>query len=278
MQIFDNSTLRRSKSCANSFGFIDVHCHLGEERILSNLDKEISDAKEVGISRFISNALCQEEFELMNSKQISEFQDTILWSAGIHPYYDKSSEDDIESLIKFCDEKKIIAIGEIGLDNRKDNFEWQKKILLMQLDLAKNYDLPIVFHTVKQYYELDKILKNNFPKVRGFMHAFNASHEIFDKFKKYDLGFSLNAKPPKDEVICAIIKHGFYFFETDAPYMRPRELNEGFNHLKNLVWNVKQISQKTDTSLEILKERQFKNFCDLFEYDITNCLNQERKI
>ena len=57
MQIFDNSTLRRSKSCAKSFSFIDVHCHLGEERILSNLDKEISDAKEVGIFRFISNAL-----------------------------------------------------------------------------------------------------------------------------------------------------------------------------------------------------------------------------
>ena len=146
MQTFDNSTLRRSKSCAKSFGFIDVHCHLGEERILSNLDKEISDAKEVGISRFISNALCQEEFELMNSKQISEFQDIILWTAGIHPYYNKSSEDDIESLIEHCDAKEIIAIGEIGLDNHNDNFEWQKKILLMQLDLAKNYDLPVVFH------------------------------------------------------------------------------------------------------------------------------------
>ena len=69
----------------------------------------------------------------------------------------------------------------IWLDNRNDNFEWQKKILLMQLDLAKNYDLPVVFHTVKQYYELDKILKNNFPKVQGFLHAFNASQEIFDE-------------------------------------------------------------------------------------------------
>ncbi|MDP8202561.1 MAG: TatD family hydrolase [Candidatus Tenebribacter burtonii] len=240
--------------------FIDAHCHLADDRIASNLAEEITEAKKVGITHFISSALCQKEIEW---HQNSSFPG-MFWSAGIHPYYDESVEQDFEMMIKLCNAKEIIAIGEIGLDNRKDNFDWQKKILLMQLDLAKNYDLPVVFHTVKQYYELEKILKNNFPKVRGFLHAFNASQEIFEKFKKYDLGFSLNAKTPKDEVILAIIKHGFYFFETDAPYMRPRVLNENFNHLKNLIWIVKQISQKTNTNLEILKERQFNNFCDMF--------------
>ncbi len=250
-------------------GFIDVHCHLSDERILTNLDEEISTAREAGITCLVSSSLCKDEYELINLPKFQKVDEPgneieIKWSAGIHPYYDKSSEDDFELLIKHCDAKDIIAIGEIGLDSRNDNFNWQKKILLMQLDLAKNYDLPVVFHTVKQYYELDKILKNSFPKVRGFLHAFNASKEIFEIFKKYDLGFSLNAKPPKNEVLKAIIKHGFYFFETDAPYMRSRELNEDFNHLKNLVWAVKQVSQKTNTSLETLKERQFKNFCEMF--------------
>ena len=260
-------------------GFIDVHCHLSDNRILKNIDDEISSAQEAGITCLVSSSLCKDEYELI---KLPKFQKTkksgneleIKWSAGIHPYYDKSSENEFELLIKHCDAKEIIAIGEIGLDKRKSNFEWQKKILLMQLDLAKNYDLPVVFHTVKQYYELDKILKNNFPKVRGFLHAFNASQEIFENFKKYDLGFSLNAKPPKEEVIHSIIKHGYYLFETDAPYMRPRELNEDFNHLKNLIWNIKQISKKADTSMEILKEKQFKNFCELFEYD----LDLKRKI
>jgi len=239
---------------------IDAHCHLAEERIASNLQNEIEEANKVGISHFFSSALCQKEFEWHQNNAFPGMK----WCAGIHPYYDESAENDFKTLIKLCDEKQIIAIGEIGLDKRKNNFEWQKKMLLQQLDLAKNYDLPVVFHNVRQYYEMHKILKNNFPKVRGFLHAFNASQEIFEKFKKYDLGFSLNAKTPKDEVIFAIIKHGFYFFETDAPYMRPRELNEDFNHLKNLVWNVKQISQKSNTNMEILKERQFKNYCDMF--------------
>jgi TatD DNase family protein len=241
-------------------GFIDAHCHLSDERIASNLEEEISAANEVGVTHFISSALCKKEYEWHKNNLFSG----MFWCAGIHPYYDESAENDFNTLIKLCDEKQIIAIGEIGLDNRNDNFNWQKKILLMQLDLAKNYDLPVVFHTVKQYYELNKILKNSFPKVRGFLHAFNASQEIFEKFKKFDLGFSLNAKPPKDEVLKAIIKHGFYFFETDAPYMKPRELNEDFNHLKNLVWAVKQVSQKTNISIEALKEKQYKNFYEMF--------------
>ena len=249
-----------------NFGWIDIHCHLGEERIFNNLEKEISDAREVGVSGFISNALCKEEFKLIDSDELREFKDSILWTAGIHPYYYQSSADDFEQLITLCDEKQIIAIGEIGLDNRKNNFDWQKKILLMQLDMAKSYELPVVFHCVKQYYELDKILKDNFPKVRGFLHAFNASQEIFEAFTKYDLGFSLGAKPPKDEVIQTIIKRGFYFFETDAPYMRPRELNEDFNHLKNLVWNAEQISKKAEASLEVLKEKQFRNFGEMFDF------------
>jgi TatD DNase family protein len=248
------------------FGWIDVHCHLSEERIFNNFEKEISDAHEAGVTCFVSSALCQEEFEYIKLPKFPKLGKLVKWCAGIHPYCDESSEDDFELLIKLCDEKQIIAIGEIGLDNRKANFEWQKKMLLMQLDLAKSFDLPVVFHCVKQYYELDKILKHNFPKVRGFLHAFNASQEIFEAFTKYDLGFSLGANPPKDEVIQTIIKRGFYFFETDAPYMRPRELNEDFNHLKNLVWNAEQISNKVDVSLEIMKERQFKNFGELFDF------------
>ena len=247
---------------------IDVHCHLGEERILSNLDIEISDAKEAGISKFVSNALCQEEFELINSKQMRELKDSIFWTAGIHPYYDKSSEDDIESLIKFCDEKRIIAIGEIGLDKRNTDFEWQKKMLLMQLDLAANYNLPVVLHTVRQYYELHKILKNNFPNIRGFLHAFNASQEVFETFSQYDLGFSLNAKHPQDKVLRSIIKHEYYFFETDAPYMKSPGSNDDYNHLKNLRKIIEQISVKTEIDLNILLERQKYNVRNLFETEL----------
>ncbi|MDP8203411.1 MAG: TatD family hydrolase [Candidatus Tenebribacter mawsonii] len=244
---------------------IDMHCHLGDKRILDNLDTEITSANNVGISKFISNALCDEEFKLINSELINKFHDSILWTAGVHPYYEKSKESDLDKIIQLCEEKQVIGIGEIGLDGRNNNEEWQNRILLQQLDIARNFELPVIFHTVKKYYELHKILKNNFPNVRGFLHAFNASQDVFETFSHYDLGFSLNAKPPQDKVIRAIIKHGNFFFETDAPYMKPPELNDDFNHLKNLKWIVGQISKKTKTDLNVLLQRQLYNFNELFE-------------
>lgn len=245
-------------------GFIDAHCHLADNRIAVNLEQELSEAKESGISCFISSALCKEEFELMKLPKYQKLRKFIKWSAGIHPYYEKNSEDDFDELIKLCDEKKIIAIGEIGLDKRKDNFEWQKKILLMQLDLAKNYDLPVVFHTVKQYYELDKILKNNFPKIKGYLHGFNTSREIAKQFSKFDLAFSLGCKPPKKDVLKFVIDRGFFLFETDAPYQKPVDDKNDFNHLKNLMWVVDKVSQIIELDKQELEAIQSKSFEQIF--------------
>lgn len=248
-----------------NFGWIDAHCHLIEERISVNLEKEISEASHWGITGFISSALCKEEFECIELVKFQKFNKFIKWCAGIHPYYEKSTEKDFDILTALSDEQKIIAIGEIGLDGRKDNSEWQKEILLKQLDLAKNYDLPVIFHTVKKYYVLYKILKQNFPKVRGFLHSFNASLEITELFSKYDLAFSLNAKTPNTKVLEFIMKRGFFFFETDAPYQKPENSKDDFNHLKNLIRVVDKVSEKTNIEKDILKKKQFENFQTLFE-------------
>lgn len=240
--------------------FIDAHCHLAEERIASNLQNEIAEANDAGISHFFSSALCQKEIEWHQKNSFPG----MFWCAGIHPYYDESAENDFNTLIKLCDEKQIIAIGEIGLDKRKDNFEWQKKILLRQLDLAKNYDLPVVFHNVGQYYEIHKILKNNFPKIRGIQHSFKGSQEVFEVYKYYDIAFSVCGKLPKDGVILSIIKHGFYLFETDAPYQKPTELDDDYNHLKNLMWTVEKISGITGVGVLKLEEIQKNSFNQIF--------------
>jgi len=239
---------------------IDAHCHLSDERIASNLEEEIKQAKEAGISHFFSSALCHSEIEWHQQNSFPG----MFWCAGIHPYYDESAESDFETLIKLCDEKQIISIGEIGLDRRKNNFEWQEKMLLKQLDLAKNYDLPVIFHNVRQYYEMHKILKNNFPKIRGIQHSFKGSQEIIEVYKNYDIAFSMCGKLPKNEVIQSIIKHGFYLFETDAPYQKPFELDDDFNHLKNLLWSVEKVSEITEVDKLELENKQKHNFEQIF--------------
>lgn len=256
MQTFDNSTLRRSKTCAKSFGFIDAHCHLNDEKIFA----EIPEALELGISGFISSALCQEEYDWHIQNEIPEMK----WCAGIHPYYEKSKESDLDRLIQLCEEKKIVGVGEIGLDGRNNNENWQTNILLQQLDIARNFDLPIIFHTVRKYYELYKLLKDNFPKVTGYLHGFNASKDIAEAFAKFDLAFSIGCNPPKDDCIKYIIKRGFFLFETDAPYQKPLDSSEEYNHLKNLLLNVENISKSSGISIAELKEIQYKSYNSIF--------------
>lgn len=214
----------------------DNHCHLEEIARVGNLSKELESARSEGISEWLSCALSRGEIDWHKSNKINGME----WCAGIHPHYDGSrglSLGDIEDL---AEAKEIVAIGEIGLDRRNPEMEWQSRILLAQLALARDYDLPVIFHVVRSYYELHKLLKDNFPRVRGYLHGFSGSREVFETFARYDLGFSLNARLPGAEVVKSIVKRGRWQIETDAPYASP-EGNRGANQLRNLIWVKEQI-------------------------------------
>jgi TatD DNase family protein len=245
-------------------GLIDAHCHICDEDLLPQLDNEVAEALQIGNTGFISSALSKEEFEWIELTRLHTYHKYFRWSAGIHPYYDKSSENDFSALVKLSERKKIIALGEIGLDGRKYNTEWQKEILLKQLDLASSFDLPVIFHVVYNFYDLYKLLENNFPKVRGFLHGFNNSLDVAEHFSQFDLAFSLGCKPPKPEVVKFIIKHGFFLFETDAPYQKPKSEPSQINHLKNLDFVVEEISRISALSREKLIQMQKASFDKIF--------------
>lgn len=252
MQLNFDKTLRRFKPFAKSYKLIDAHCHLDDERITD----EIPQAKESGISGFISSALSKDEFQWHLNCKIPKMK----WCAGLHPNYEKSDESDLDLIIQFCENNDIIGIGEIGLDNRNDNDKWQTDILLKQLDIAHQFDLPVIFHTVGKYYELYKLLKNNFPRVRGFLHGFNASKDIAETFSRFDLAFSIGCKHPKLDCLKYVLKRGFYLFETDAPYQKPVDSEDEYNHLLNLFPSIDIISRSTGRDIEELLKIQQKSY------------------
>ena len=223
----------------------DNHCHLEELFRKGILEKELSDARNAGITGWFSSALCRDEYEWHLQQQI----DGMKWCAGIHPYYEKSDAHDFDLLAELCSEGNIVAVGEIGLDSRNIDEDWQKDILLKQLELGRAYELPVVFHVVKRYYELHKLLKNNFPKVKGWLHGFNSSMAVMEAFSEMDLGFSMNARLPKAEVVKMIVKRGLWQIETDAPYALPTKIIGEYNSLKNLIWVRDEIENITGEKL-----------------------------
>ncbi|MCF7919042.1 MAG: TatD family hydrolase [Candidatus Cloacimonetes bacterium] len=223
----------------------DNHCHLEELFRKGVLEKELAEARAAGINGWFSSALCSDEYAWHLKQNI----EGMIWCAGIHPNYEKSSEEDFGFLVNLCEAGVLSGIGEIGLDSRNPDDDGQKSILLKQLELARDFELPVIFHVVKRYYDLYKLLKDNFPKIRGWLHGFNGSLAIMEAFSNLELGFSLNARLPEPEVVKRIISRGNWQIETDAPYALPKNLKADHNSLKNLVFVKSEIENITGGNL-----------------------------
>jgi TatD DNase family protein len=241
--------------------WIDAHCHLCSEPLAGNLSKEIALAGERSINTFISTALTRKEVDWHLDNSAPE----IKLVAGVHPFYDKSDSNDISFFADLCSNNSLWGVGEVGFDNRKNNHKFQEKILAEQLEIAQEYDLPVVFHVVKRYNELYQLLNNSFPKIRGFIHGFTGSPELVEMLTRLNIGFSLGhrilqQKDAKDTIV-RIIKHGLFLFETDAPFLpQHNKSSQDRGMLSSLHSIISAISEMTGIKTVELLDGQWSTF------------------
>jgi TatD DNase family protein len=110
------------------------------------------------------------------------------FSVGLHPWHVKehSLNEDINLVADRAKYKKVIAIGEAGIDKTIDTaYQLQLKAFTQQIEIAKEYQLPMIIHCVKAYSELLSLKKNSKHKQPWIIHWFNASTEMaLDLIKK----------------------------------------------------------------------------------------------
>ncbi len=176
-------------------------------------------------------------------------QEGIYASIGMHPVHIKTDlvkfktdpeEGSFETLGEDYDEskyrelaksKKVVAIGEIGLDyyyrpkttKRLEQFkEQQRELFIKQLGLAEELDLPVIVHCRMAHGDVMEILKNK-PKIRGVIHCFTGSLQEAEEYIKMGFFIGLNGiifKLDLDEVIKNIPLDKI-LVETDCPYLTP---------------------------------------------------------
>ena len=193
--------------------------------------------------------------------------------------------DTYEKYKELAKNKKIVAIGEIGLDyyyrpktkSRQEQFkENQKKVFIRQLDLAKELNLPVIFHCRMAHTDAVSILKN-YQGIRGVMHCFTGTAEEMQEYLKlgFYIGFNgiifsalggpaLGGKLPLDEVIkqCPLDK---ILIETDCPYLTPPSEGKDKRNEPIFVKHVaKRISELKGTNFEQVCEETSKNARNLF--------------
>jgi len=264
------------------FPWSDGHCHIFDESFSATLLDELDFCSAHNITRLLNVALnAEESLMAQHSNDIR-----LIHASGVHPFYEKSTDSFLSEIEKSVLSGKISFIGEIGLDSRNPDSEWQKKILLTQLEIARDYNLPVIFHIVRKHQEISLLLKKSFPTIKGIIHGFSQSIETCEMFKGLDICFSLGkgiTERSSNQSICHIIKKKPYIFETDAPFQKPANLifikdqvtdtlsglsiniseaisNPGINHLYCLLFTIARVQLLSSVNLSELNKSQFTSF------------------
>ena len=242
---------------------IDTHCHLSYEDY-DNLDEIVKNI-DIAITSGTNDDTNKEVLDI-----VSKYKN-IYGTLGIHPEdIDSISDNSFKFIEENLNNKKIVAIGEIGLDYYwvKDNKEKQKELLRKQMEIAEKYNMPVVIHSRDAIEDTYEILKNY--KVKGVIHCFSSSYEMALKFIKlgYKIGIGgvvtfKNSKRLQEIVEKLNLKD--ILLETDSPYLAPEPLRGTKNVPYNTYYVAKKIAEIKNVSVDEVLKITRNNAIDQFD-------------
>ncbi|MBQ8901728.1 MAG: TatD family hydrolase [Bacilli bacterium] len=246
--------------------FTDSHCHLYDE-YYDNLDNILKISEDNKVNRFINNG-CDSNNNKEVLDKVSKY-DNMYGTLGIHPeYVDNYTDEDILFIKSNLNNKKIIAIGEIGLDYHytKENKEKQIKLFETQLKLAEASNMPVIIHSREATLDTINTLKKY--NVRGVIHSFSGSLETAKEYMKMGYLIGVNGVITfknanlKDVIKEIPLEH--LVLETDSPYLTPEPFRGKQNNPGHILDIAKYVSELKDISLEELSNITNKNLNKMF--------------
>ncbi len=205
----------------------DTHAHYNDKQFDADRIELLTSMKEQNVGTILNVGAslqdCKDALELANTYNF------IYAAVGVHPdSVGELTEESFRWLSDLAKEKKVIAIGEIGLDYHwnVETLEIQKKWFIRQLELARELDLPLSIHSREAAKDTFQIMKEYGKGLRGSIHCYSYSLEMAKEYIK--LGFHIgvggvitfkNSRKLKETV--EGIPMEWILLETDAPYLAP---------------------------------------------------------
>ncbi len=237
----------------------DTHSHYDDEKFNPDREMLLSNLQSQGVSNVVSCG-CDIETTQFNF-DLAQKYDFMYFAAGFHPEcLEGASLEDLEIIKKFAQNKKCVAIGEIGLD-----YHWmsstkkvQKEFFTSQIELAAALDLPVIVHDREAHGDTLDILKTTKPK--GVVHCFSGSKEMAREIIKLGMYIGLNGvvtfnnarkSLPLDRLV----------LETDCPYLAP----------------VPHRGKRNDSSLIPFIAEKIATLLDMDAQELLNITNENAK-
>ncbi len=276
---------------------IDTHCHLNLSHFDDDREEVIKRAIEVGVEKMVIPAI-----DVESSKSIVSFvqnKNELLCAVGLHPNdsnrWDEFSRQQLDQLIEQdqLDKHKIVAIGEIGLDQYWNDapHNIQESVLSKQLELATKWQLPLILHMrehgdatcgscadtlvsmVAEWVEVQKIAGSSLVNRPGVFHSFSGDKKTLQKI--LDLNFFVGVSGPvtyknsdfKREVVKSIPLEKL-LIETDSPFLSPVPNRGKRNEPANVQFIVEKISELFDKNPEMIASITYQNAQRLFSWEV----------
>lgn len=254
--------------------FFDSHSHYNDEKFDSIRDKLIEDTYFAGVTKFICAG-----YDIPSSKlavELAEKYSYIYAICGISPNdIEDIQDEDYNEIIDIARNKKVVAIGEIGLDYywNKENSKKQKQAFIKQIDIANNLNLPIVIHTRDAIIDTIDILKNKINCInKGVFHCCPQNIELIKEALKLEFYISFagpitfkNAK--NADTVIKEVPMDRILIETDSPYLSPEPLRGTLNDSRNVKYVAEKIAKVKELSIEEVANKTYENAKKIFKIE-----------
>ena len=250
---------------------IDSHCHLDHEPLLSDLDNVIQRSKNVGIEKLLTISTSIESFSRV--KEIVNKDEMIYGTIGIHPHETDNNSIDSDFIVKnLRDNKKIIGIGETGLDFYYNNSDKHKQIksFKIHIEASLKTNVPLIIHSRNaEETTFDILNEYKDKKLKILMHCFTGSQKFAEKLLDFNSFFSASGiitfKNAEDlQQTFKFLPLDRILIETDSPFLAPVPNRGKKNEPSFIDFTAKKLAEIKDIKKTELTNITTNNFNNLF--------------
>lgn len=251
---------------------IDSHAHLHNRKFNKDRHQVISSLTREGVELVINSGGGVESN--MEAIKLAEKYDNIYATIGINCGGEDEYKE-IPTILPSLKNKKVVALGEIGLDyhHYPDEKDIQKKCFKEQIEIATEVDLPIVVHDRKANDDTFEIIKNaklKHPNLRGVLHCYSGDLDLAKEYVK--LGFYLSIAGPityrsahKLKEVAKHIPLEHLFIETDSPYLQPAQIGKKRNEPVYVSYVAGMIAELKGIPFDIVAKKTSDNVKRLYK-------------
>jgi len=253
---------------------IDTHAHIYLKDFEEDIEEVITNSKESGIEHIFMPNINSATIDRMLRLE-ERFNDYCIPMMGLHPCYVKDDyKKELNNIETWLKKRDFCAVGEIGIDLYWDKtfISEQKKAFEIQVQLAKDLEIPIIIHCRDSIdMTIDLVEKHQDGKLTGIFHCFTGqieqAHRIIDLGFLLGIGGVVTFKNGGLDKIVGKLDLANMVLETDSPYLAPTPFRGKRNKPQYINQIANKVAELQDCELSKVAKTTSENALSLFRHE-----------